>query len=138
MHTVLLRNCSCDAETQTEGLSSVVFSCDEPVSRESFLELRSYSSFPKKDKLIKTAEVGVSAKPAQPLNNSVACSELTRILRAIRQEHRGADAMSRAQKRYAGLPSDTPPPDIEPYLNETQDWHFWEWWQEKVWSLMRP
>jgi hypothetical protein len=36
--------------------------------------------------------------------------------------------MTRAQKRYAGLPSDTPPPDIEPYLNETQEWHFWEWW----------
>ena len=76
----------------------------------------------------KTAEKSTSARPAPKLTEKTATGELTRILRAIRAEHKGADAMARAQKRYAGLPPDTPPPDIEHWLTDGQEWDLWEWW----------
>ena len=49
-------------------------------------------------------------------------------MRAVRNEHRGIDAATRAQKRYAGLPADTPPPDVEYLFSEPGEWDFWEWW----------
>ena len=116
--TVFMNQGTCDNSTQTEAEASCFpVLPDATVSKNTMLALRP-----------RTSEKGTSARPSPKLTEKVATGELTRILRAIRAEYKGTDAMTRAQKRYSGLPADTPPPDIDIWLNESGEWDFWEWW----------